>query len=93
MEWEPYDPSWLVELAREQYPDKPWLLEALEKCTRCLKSNKYIYFVNPKNPDKLGSEWQYEMCLSMTSPKEGWLLLQILKNNRVGGVEFAGRKG
>ena len=92
MEWGPYDPSWLVELAREQYPDKPWLIEALEKCTRYLKSNNHIYFVSPENPNKAESEWQYDMCLSMTSPKEGWLILDILKDNRVGGVEFAEHK-
>jgi len=27
MNWEPYDPTWLVEPAREQVPEEPWLPE------------------------------------------------------------------
>ena len=49
---EPYDPTWLVKLAREQYPNIPELAEELEKCTRILKPvtildtdrDYYVYF-------------------------------------------------
>jgi len=91
--WEPYDPIWLVELAKEQIPDQPWIAEVLTKCTRCSKSKNHFYFVNPERSNEPGSNWQYEMCISLNSPTEGWLLLDILKGNRGGGVEFVEKQG
>ena len=50
--WQPYDPSWLVALAREQHPDKPWLVESLRLCTRAQIESPYytrFYFVTSRN--------------------------------------------
>jgi hypothetical protein len=89
MIWEPYDPGWLVNLAKEQLPEESWLPDAIAKCTQCLReSEAYIYFVDAENPNKPGSDWQYSTCLELTSPTEGWLVLDILKERRVGGIEF-----
>jgi hypothetical protein len=87
--WESYNPSWLVVLACEQHPQQPWLPDALSQCTRCLReSDAYIYFVNPVNPNEPGSEWQFDTSILLECPTEGLLVLDILKENRVGGVEF-----
>jgi len=87
--WEPYDPTWLIELAREQHPEEAWLPAALAACTRCRReSDAYIYFVNPDGPNKPGSDWQFDANLELQSPTEGWIVLDILANHRVGGVEF-----
>jgi hypothetical protein len=86
--WEPYDPTWLVDLAREQVPDEPWLPTALAACRRAWrKSPAYTYFVNPRNPNMPGSEWQIETNIVLEHPTEGDLVLDILKGQRVGGVE------
>ena len=87
--WQSYDPSWLVELAREQLPEATWLSDALAACTRfCSYSDAMIYFVDPARPNEPGSAWQFDTCVELESPVHGWLVLDILKGGRVGGVEF-----
>ncbi len=89
MKWEKYDPTWLVDHAKEQHPDKPWLAKALSKCARCsIESKAYIHFVDPKNANSPGAEWQFEKNIFLNSPREGELVLDILEGYRVGGVEF-----
>ena len=84
MSWEPYDPSWLIQLAQDQLPEERWLPQALAQCTKCrVESRSYIHFV-----DSNGPEWQFETCLELDSPVEGWIVLDVLKGQRVGGIEF-----
>lgn len=92
MQWKPYDPGWLVELARGSRPDEPWLAEALARCTRAAEESRaYLYFVDPARPDEPGSEWQFEQNVLLAHPREGDLVLDILRGRRVGGVEFLKR--
>ncbi len=87
--WEPYDPSWLVALARAQHPAEAWLPNALAACTRCQHESKaYVRFVNGRNPNEPGSDWQFLTNLTLESVEEGFIVLDILQDNRVGGVEF-----
>lgn len=93
MKWEPYDPGWLVDLARASCPDEPWLQpNALSRCTFCYwDSRAYAYFVAPTDPNQPGSEWQFEKNVLLEHPREGTLVLDILRDRRVGGVEFLKR--
>jgi hypothetical protein len=92
MQWEVYDPRWLVELAKAQYPDEPWLAEALAGCTMCHReSDKYIRFVDATSANEPGAAWQFEENRWLKDSKEGNLILDILKGHRVGGVEFYDR--
>ena len=89
MKWEPYDPAWLVEIARREIPDETWLAEALARCTRAWTScTTYIHFVDPTNPNQPGSEWQFKQNLVF---QNGRLVLDVLKSGRIGGVEFLDR--
>ena len=88
-DWQPYDPTWLVELAKAQLPEEDWLPAALAACTRARQeSEAYIHFVNPADPNDAGSEWEVQMDFTLRHPTEGDLVLDILEGNRVGGVEF-----
>jgi hypothetical protein len=88
-DWKPYDPAWLVELAKEQLPEEAWLPAALAACTMARQeSAAYIHFVKPADPDEPGSEWQVQTDLLLKHPTEGELVLDILEGNRIGGVEF-----
>lgn len=88
-DWKPYDPAWLVELAKEQLPEETWLPAALAACTTASQeSAAYIHFINPTNPDEPESEWQVQMNLELQHPTEGDLVLDILEGHRVAGVEF-----
>ena len=87
-DWEPYDPAWLVNLACNQIPDEPWLAAALEDCRIAWRqSPAYTCFVDPTNPNEPGSKWQFETNITLEDPSEGTLVLDILKNKRIGGYE------
>lgn len=87
--WEPYDPAWLVALATVQAPH---LVPALRECTRYSKeSDAYLHFVDPTAPNLAESDWQFEINEFLESPSEGELVLDILKDGRVGGIEFLSR--
>jgi uncharacterized protein YuzE len=87
--WEPYDPAWLVAAASKQYPDKPWLSDALSKCTTMHRSGSaYIYFVDARRANKPGSPWQFRENIILEETEAGDIVLDILKDGRVGGIEF-----
>ena len=88
--WRLYDPAWLQDLAREQLPEEKWLYESLARCTQASGEIPYIHFVNPRRPNKPKSDWQFETNVHLEHPEYGELILDILKGNRVGGVEFLG---
>ncbi len=88
-DWKPYDPAWLVDLAKEQHPDEAWLPAALAACTMAKQeSPAYIHFVNRTDPDEPGSEWTEQTDITLKHPTEGELVLDVLEGNRIGGVEF-----
>lgn len=92
MEWQPYDPAWLVALARETVPGDPWLADALATCTRASQESRaYLYFVDPARPNEPGSAWQLAETVVLHHPREGDLVLDVLKDGRIGGVEFLKR--
>lgn len=90
--WRSYDPSWLVELARTQVPERPLLADALEKCTRAkYESDAYLHFVSGRRPNQPGSAWQFHENVTLEDPDQGELILDVLQDGRVGGVEFLSR--
>jgi hypothetical protein len=92
MEWQPYDPAWLVALARETMPDAPWLAAALAQCTRASQERRaYLYFVDPARANEPGAAWQFAENVVLHHPREGSLVLDVLKDGRIGGVEFLNR--
>jgi len=93
-EWKPYDPAWLVELAKAQVPEEAWLPAALAACTMALQeSEAYIHFVHRADSDEPDSEWESQTDIVLKHPTEGELVLDILEGNRVGGVEFLSKLG
>ena len=92
MDWKPYDPAWLADWVRAHRPDVPWLADALARCTRAAWGGRvYLYFVDPADANQPGSEWQIADNVRLEHPKEGTLVLDILADRRVGGIEFWGR--
>ena len=82
MQWKSYDPAWLVDLAEQQHPDKPWLQGALKSCTKAAKESRAYYFFIPAD------KWQWKTNLILEDKKMGTIVLDILEGERVGGVEF-----
>ena len=70
--WEPYDPEWLIDLAKEQLPDRPEIILALSSCIRAKHSGKaYIYFVSSDSPNQPGSEWQFKENIRLEHKERG----------------------
>lgn len=91
-EWMVYDPGWLVELARTVEAEEPGLADAFSHCTQCLiESEAYIYFVDPREPNQPGSEWQFDRNVVLESSSEGIIVVDVLTSGRIGGIEFFDR--
>ena len=52
------------------------------------ESKAYYRFVSSENANIPGSEWQFHDNLVIEHQKYGTIILDILKNNRIGGIEF-----
>jgi hypothetical protein len=82
--WEPYDPQWLVELAKERLPDQPWLQTMLARCTRCFCEPSVTYFVEYDEPNSRFNVWKQFLL----ERREGGIVhISILEDMRVGAIE------
>ncbi len=89
MEWQDYDPEWLVQLAEQQRPYERWLPDALRKCTRFYSETEtYYYFVTNEKANQAGSEWQFDYNITLRDSQHGVIILDVLKGNLIGGFEF-----
>ncbi|MBC8351419.1 MAG: hypothetical protein H8E66_05500 [Planctomycetes bacterium] len=87
-----FDPTWLIELASQDRPDLAWLPDQLARCTYGTWTNAcYVKFVDSTNANQPGAEWQYRESVELFHPQRGALHLDILKDGRVGGIEFYDR--
>ena len=48
----------------------------------------YIRFVSAIRPNLLGSEWQFAENIVLEHETEGTIILDILEDGRIGGIEF-----
>jgi hypothetical protein len=65
------------------------LADALAICTRASGANSaYIKFVDATNPNTPGSEWQFDSNIVLHHSIEGEVVIDLLKGQRVGGVEL-----
>lgn len=87
--WTPYDPKWLVTLLQEQFPSEEAAAKALTTCrVGRWESRAYIHFVDSRNANEPNAEWQFERNIVLQHPQEGMIVLDVLKDGRIGGVEF-----
>ncbi len=92
MNWQPYDPTWLVKLATEQYPNDLWVAHSLSECTKFLSTDSdYIYFIDPGISDDPDSEWGFERNVVLKQI-DGLVfrevILDVLNNHKIGGLEI-----
>ena len=86
---EGFEPSMLLEVVREQAPEFPWLPDALMKCGRGeWESRAYVAYVSRSNPNQSGSDWQFQTNVVLAHHTLGMVVLDILKGDRLGGIEF-----
>ena len=97
-EWKDYDPSWLVEAARQQYPQLAWLHASLSQCTRYAieietgEIDAYYCFVKTVGvANQPGSNWQFWTNIKLENTQHGLIVLDVLKGGQIGGIEFIDR--
>jgi len=81
--------KWLIDLLENQNPTQTNLITQLKemKAKRWLKQ-PYIRFVNNENANQKGAEWQFEDNIVLEHKTEGTIVLDILKDGRIGGFEL-----
>lgn len=86
---EGFDPTTLIEAVRAQAPEFPWLPEVLSKCGVGLwESRAYVRYVDRRNANQSGAEWQFKTNVVLSHETLGTVVLDVLKDNRLGGIEF-----
>ena len=79
----------IIRLVREQEPEREDIITALQNCKGGYWGSKAYYnFVDSKNPNKPGSAWQHDECIVIEQENAGDLVIDILKDGRIGGIEF-----
>ena len=86
---EGFDPCSLIESVKRVAPELTWLPEALRNCNNGnWESRAYVYYVSPADANKPGSAWQHETTVGFHQKGLGGVVIDILKGNRIGGIEF-----
>lgn len=84
-----FEIEWIIDLIKEQEPDKTDLIEQLKKSDRKKWIRQpYIRLISGTRPNQLDSEWQFEENIVLEHDSEGTIVLDILKDGRIGGIEF-----
>ncbi len=89
--WQPYDPTWLVDLLGQQHPDEVELAASAQHCTRARVGRCYVYFVSSDRANQSRAEWQFSHNLLLESAEHGDIVVDVLQGNRLGGIEFLSR--
>ena len=79
----------IIAFIKQQAPDRLDLIEELEQSDRkTWIKQPYIYFVSAERPNQPGSEWQFAENIVLEHETEGTIVLDVLKDGRIGGIEF-----
>ncbi|KAB1065291.1 hypothetical protein [Salibacter halophilus] len=84
-----FDIEWIIDLIKEQEPDRTDLIEQLEMNERRRWIRQpYIFLLSVEKPSKPGSECQFGENIVLEHEREGTIVLDILEDGRIYGVEF-----
>ena len=79
----------IIKLVEQQEPDRGDLVIALQNCKNGQwTSNGYYQFVDSKNANQIGSKWQFDENIVLEQENKGDIVLDILKDGSIGGIEF-----
>ena len=83
------DIEYLIRLVRQQEAERQDIVSALQNCKGGHWSEKgYYSFVDSKNPNLTNSDWQHEECIVLEQHEKGDIVIDLLKDGRIGGIEF-----
>jgi hypothetical protein len=78
----------IIDLVRQQEPERQDVVKALKKCSGGKwTSSGYYQFTAPKKGNK-GAEWRFYENIILEHEFLGFIVLDVLRNGRIGGIEF-----
>ena len=79
----------IIELVEQQEPLRPDVIKALTECKGGRwRGNAYFQFVDSMNANQNGADWQFEENIIIEHPKKGTIIIDFLKDKKIGGFEF-----
>src|SRR5438270_275853 len=88
----PYDLNWIIDLVKQQEPARHDIVNGLIECKNGYwESKAYLRFVDGKDANQPGAEWQIDDCIVLEHETEGDIVIDLLKDGRIGGIEFVSR--
>lgn len=79
----------IIKLVEEQEPDRQDVIRALQNCKNGFwSSNGYYQFVDSRNSNQTGSDWQHDESIVIEQKDRGDIVIDFLKNGKIGGIEF-----
>jgi hypothetical protein len=79
----------IIELVKEQQPEREDVIFALTNAIDGhWESKAYYKFVSSKNANKISAEWQFDENIVLEHDTLGTIVLDYLKDKRIGGIEF-----
>ena len=79
----------IIKLVEEQEPSRQDVIEALKNCTGGQwMGNGYFQFVSSENANQPNAEWQHDECVVIEQKGKGDIVIDLLKDGRIGGIEF-----
>jgi uncharacterized protein YuzE len=79
----------IIKLVEQQEPDRQDLIIALRNCKNGKwTSNGYYQFVDSNNANQIGYKWQFDENVVLEQENKGDIVLDILKDGSIGGIEF-----
>ena len=92
--WEDHDPKWLIYLIRTQHPAEQEIVTALKNCTRWRRDDEgYFFFLGTNETGASGDRLTVSRCIELCSEDEGQLILDVLADGRLLGIQFLDRQG
>ncbi len=89
---EGFEPQMLIEDARVTAPEFSWLPAALANCgAGYWESRAYVRYVSSVAPNQPNSEWQFRTSVTIYHRVLGMVVIDILRDDRIGGIEFVDR--
>jgi len=84
-----FDIALIIDAIREQEPHRTDLIEQLKNLKfRGWIRQPYVRFVSGENANQPGAEWQFKENIVLEHETEGTIVLDVLKDGRIGGIEF-----
>lgn len=79
----------LIKILEKEETKNENLIILMQNCNGGKWKNKaYYQFVNSENPNQVGSEWQFLDNVVIEHKVIGTIIIDLLKDNRIGGFEF-----